>query len=381
MVEKFNADCLFFTGAIPCQPHKKFGVHCFDGNGMVCQHYAKSNYKILIIKLGAIGDVIRTTPLITRLKSIYPQPRIYWLTLTPEILPESEVQVKLNYDPKGIMTILATGFDLAINLDKDPEACALINLVSAKVKKGFHLLEGKPAPIDREAEHKFLTGIFDDLSKQNTKHYVEEIMEIAGLGEFRGESYLLDNSERGKHYWDVDRSKKVIGLNTGCGGRWPSRLWPDENWEGLARKLLEQGCEVIFLGGEQENLKNQQMAQTTGAKYFGSFPLKAFIDLVDNCDLMVTQVTMALHIAIGLNKKIVLMNNIFNRNEFHLYGLGEIVEPPAGCDCFYLGNCLREREGKVHCMKDITLDRIYEGAIRLLENSLQPAFHFDKQAR
>lgn len=304
---------------------------------------------------------------------------IYWLTLTPEILPD-EVNIKLNYDIRGIAIIQATDFDLAINLDKDLDACALLNLVSAKVKKGFHLLEGKPAPIDREAEHKFLTGIFDSLSKENTKHYVQEIMEIAGLGDFRGEPYLLDNPEKGKHNWDIDKFKKVIGLNTGCGGRWPSRLWPEENWQGLAKKLLEDGHEVIFLGGEQEDLKNQQMAQVSGAKYFGSFPLKVFIDLVDNCDLIVTQVTMTLHIGIGLNNKIVLMNNIFNRNEFHLYGLGEIIEPPTGCDCFYLGNCLRERKGKTQCMKDITVNRLYESVINQLDDSERFATSSEKQA-
>lgn len=378
MIDQIRLDCLHLRGDIPCKPHKSHGVHCLGENGKICSYYLPVRTKILIIKLGAIGDVIRTTPLIIRLKSIYPDAMIYWLTLTPEILP-GEVNIKLAYDARGMAVIQATEFDRAFNLDKDLEACALMNLVSAKVKKGFHLVNGKPFPIDKDGEHKYLTGIFDDISKRNEKHYVEEIMEIAGVGEFRGEPYLLDNPGKGKHNWDIDKSKKVIGLNTGCGGRWPSRLWPEENWQGLARKLLEQGYEVIFLGGEQEDLKNQQMAQACGAKYFGSFPLKVFIDLVDNCDLIVTQVTMALHIAIGLNKKIVLMNNIFNRNEFHLYMLGEIVEPPTGCDCFYLGNCLREREGKTHCMKDITLGRIHESVIGLLDDSKQPTFSFGKR--
>ena len=36
-------------------------------------------------------------------------------------------------------------------------------------------------------------------------------------------------------------------------------------------------------------------------------------------DLVVTAVTMAMHIALGLGKKLVLFNNIFNPHEFELY--------------------------------------------------------------
>ncbi|MEZ4890529.1 MAG: hypothetical protein R2779_08245 [Crocinitomicaceae bacterium] len=38
-------------------------------------------------------------------------------------------------------------------------------------------------------------------------------------------------------------------------------------------------------------------------------------------DLIVTQL-LAMHITIALQKKIVLMNNIFNPHEFELYGRG-----------------------------------------------------------
>jgi len=57
--------------------------------------------------------------------------------------------------------------------------------------------------------------------------------------------------------------------------------------------------------------------------------------LVNEVNLLVTGVTMAQHIGIGLGKRIVLLNNIFNRNEFELYGLGQIIEPDVDClGCF-----------------------------------------------
>ena len=36
--------------------------------------------KILIIKLGALGDVVRTIPILSAIKEKYPNSEIYWLT-------------------------------------------------------------------------------------------------------------------------------------------------------------------------------------------------------------------------------------------------------------------------------------------------------------
>jgi heptosyltransferase-2 len=78
----------------------------------------------------------------------------------------------------------------------------------------------------------------------------------------------------------------------------------------------------------------------SGATYLGNFPLQQFINLIDQCDLVVTQVTMGMHLTLGLGKKIVLMNNIFNPHEFDLFNKGAIVQPPKECKCFYRGSCV-----------------------------------------
>jgi len=60
-VREIKYECRYFQGDIPCKPHKVHGVHCIDKRGKPCTHYQQTDKKILIIKLGAIGDVIRTT--------------------------------------------------------------------------------------------------------------------------------------------------------------------------------------------------------------------------------------------------------------------------------------------------------------------------------
>lgn len=331
----YKSDCIYFKGHIPCNPHKIHGYHCID-----CPSYQKVEKRILIIKLGAIGDVIRTTPLVTRYKKLFPLCKITWLTWTPEILPSGQIDEILKFDHNSILYVQNTNFDIAINLDKEKEAGALLKMVNANEKFGYVLKDGEIQPIDEKAWHKFETGLFDDVSKANTRNYCEEIFEIAGLT-YEGEPYLLDNhSNKGFKWPEIDRGKKVIGLNTGCGGRWVTRLWEIEKWAELAKLLLTLGYEVILLGGEQEDGRNKEIQTLSGAKYFGYFGLNQFINLVDQCELVVTQVTMGMHITLGLGKKIVLLNNIFNPFEFDLFQKGKIVQPPKECKCFYKGTCV-----------------------------------------
>lgn len=355
-----KTDCRFFRGDVPCRPHKQYAVHCIDEHGQACTYYEQLTSKILIVKLGAIGDVIRTTPLLRKLKATYPQAQIWWLTLTPDVVPRS-VDVILPFTPQSLATLGATKFDILYNLDKDKEACALAASLQSILKKGFTLRNGNASPIDSDAVEKYMTGVFDDLNKENTKSYLEEIFEICGFT-FTGEEYLLDPHVGKGYSWKLPKRKKIVGLNTGCGGRWVSRLWAEKNWVALAKKLKDAGHVPLLLGGEQEHEKNRRIARKSGALYFGHFPLQQFINEVDQCDLVVTAVTMAMHITIGLHKKIVLFNNIFNRNEFELYGRGEILEPEFDCPCYFSPVCPND------CMQYIYVDRVFKSVKRLLSS-------------
>ncbi len=75
---------------------------------------------------------------------------------------------------------------------------------------------------------------------------------------------------------------------------------------------------LFLLGGEQEDERNKQIQKNSGAKYFGYFSLPIFMDLINQCETIVTAVTMGMHLAVGLKKNLILFNNIFNKNEFYL---------------------------------------------------------------
>lgn len=351
----FHSDCKYFRGDIPCKPHKQYGVHCDD-----CSYYTPRNRTILIIKLGAIGDVIRTTPLLHRIEREYPSAAVWWVTRSPEMVPPTVDKV-LPFTLESMLLLQAMEFDIVYSLDKDPEACALASLVRAQRTYGFVLRNGKPAAVDAAADHKFLTGLFDDVNQANTKSYPEEIFEICGWT-FEGEEYILNMSV--DKQWSIPSDgKPIVGLNTGCGGRWTSRLWAEERWMGLIERLQREGYFPMLLGGEQEHAKNTRLAAATGAYYPGYFSLQEFASLVNTCAVVVTAVTMAMHLAIGLKRPLVLFVNIFNPHEFELYGRGEILTPDEPCHCFFQATCTHAH---YDCMNHLPVDKVFQAVERTL---------------
>ncbi|MDA8168932.1 MAG: glycosyltransferase [Nitrospiraceae bacterium] len=348
-----RTDCKFFKGDAPCRPHKDEKVHCDT-----CSHYAARKQKLLIIKLGSADDVIRTTPLLRKLRQEHPGAEISWLTNYPEALPP-DVDRVYRFDLKDILTLLATPFDVLYSLDKDGEVCGLANLIRADVKKGFHLNAGKCSPLDEAATHTWLTGIFDDISKANRKSYQEQIFEICGF-QFNKEPYILNNANPHGIGGNLKKKSILIGLNTGCGSRWKTRLWPEAYWTELAKKLADADREVVLLGGPEEDEKNRGIAKAAGCIYPGCSDMGYVTSIVEQCDLVVTGAATALHTALGLGKKIVLMNNIFNKYEFELYGLGVVIEPEVDCLCCYRASCEKD------CMRLITPDMICRACNDLL---------------
>jgi len=105
-------------------------------------------------------------------------------------------------------------------------------------RKGFTLSDGIASCCDRCAVHKYMTGVFDDMSRQNTKSYLEEIFEMCGM-KFEGEKYILDRFEEYGGRWKLPKNN-----NIGCGGRWTTRLCPDEHWTRLVPFPIS---EYVFL--------------------------------------------------------------------------------------------------------------------------------------
>ena len=399
--ENVKYDCSHFQGHIPCKPNKQFDVQCDN-----CSYYEntpsaivhldtkqlllneiykicnfekreyvyetadveKSRTKVLFIKLGAIGDVIRTTPLLERYKEEYGNCHFSWITHTPQVVPKDEVDIIYKWSQQSVSILVDQEFDIAINLDKDKEACMLLSLINSNSKFGFIWKGGHIDTATENAEHKLITGIFDHISKKNTKNYLQEIFDICHF-DFNGEEYLINLNSTLSISWkvklrDLAGGDTIIGLNTGCGLRWKTRLWPKEYWIGMINILQEQGYFCLLMGGPDEDEMNKFYAKETDATYLGAFGLEEFIAITNNTDIIVTPVSMMMHIALALKKQLMLFHNIFNINEFELYDRGVIIEPTSGCDCYFGNSCSREKS----CMYDISVQDVLTNIASLNKN-------------
>ena len=402
--EEVKYDCKHFEGHIPCKPNKIYDVQCNNCSNyeqdidaiielnkkesLLEKIYKISNFsnsktteertnlstektKILFIKLGAIGDVIRTTPLLEKYKEKYGDCHFTWITHSPQIVPKNEVDEILKWEESSVSYLSNQEFDIAINLDKDKEACMLLSLVKSKDKFGFIWKDGHLNTATNNAEHKLITGLFDHISKRNTKNYLQEIFEICHF-DFNGEDYKINLNQKGSDIWKkklrkLANGKTIIGLNTGCGLRWKTRLWPKEHWVELINNLERQGYFCLLMGGPNEDEMNHYYAKQTNATYLGTFSLEEFISITNNTDIIVTPVSMMMHIAIALKKQLMLFHNIFNIHEFELYGRGIIIEPTSGCDCYFGNSCSREKS----CMKDISVQDVLTNIAELNKNLIK----------
>ena len=72
---ELKTDCRHVHWDRPCTPHKLRGREC-----VTCDEYEPVRARVLIIKLAATGDVLRTTAFLPAIHATWPGARVTWLT-------------------------------------------------------------------------------------------------------------------------------------------------------------------------------------------------------------------------------------------------------------------------------------------------------------
>ncbi len=338
--------------------------------------------KILIIKLGAMGDVLRTTPLLTGLKRRYPECRITWLVDSKsfEVLEGNPLIETLWVCSKDTLRRLGEeNFDLAVNLDKEEEALEAILRVGADKKIGFgRLADGRLCALDPPSDYACRLGIDDELKfRKNKKTYQEICFEQAGL-HFGKQEYLLNLDEPSVRHakkilkrLDVDidfHDKTIIGLNTGSGARFAGKKLSIQTHVELAKRFhRDMDATVLLLGGQGEIERNKEIQSLCKFPVVntGSHPVKLFAAIVRECDLVVSGDTIAMHIAIAMKVPVVAFFASTCAAEIELYGRGKKIVSSISCAPCYKKICPIDEQ----CMKDMSVDEIFEASKAVLEGA------------
>src|SRR5438067_5135311 len=128
-----HTDCLLYRGSMPCAPHKATGQLCED-----CPHYTRLSQRVLVVKLGAMGDVLRTTALLPDIVARHERPHVTWLTR-----PESVELLRENPLIQRMVTTAEAGalgsapFDAVYSLDSGADALAYAGGARTAAYHGF----------------------------------------------------------------------------------------------------------------------------------------------------------------------------------------------------------------------------------------------------
>ncbi len=344
-MSSWKLDCRHFIGDRPC----RFKRVC-EG----CDQYSPMGKRILIVKLAAIGDVLRTTPLLSGLKRAYPQSHVTWVAdreALPLLKNNPHIDRLLSFDFPSLLPLEMETFDLVIGLEKEPRGAALASKVQAGEKRGFGLgPEGSVYPLNRASEYAFFLGLSDDLKFHgNQKTYPELIFEAAEL-DYRKDEYLLFISPQDRAFAEafakrvgLKKDDTVIGLNTGAGDVFANKAWTLEGYLHLIEGLKpDRKIRLLLLGGPKEKERNRKILRKAKGAVIDAGcenTLGQFSALVDLCDLVVTGDTTAMHLAIGLKKKVVPIFGPTCGQEIELYGRGEKIISSLSCAPCYRRSC------------------------------------------
>jgi len=174
-------DCRHFRGDKPCA--KAHGKACGPllSEHSPCNSYQTLGHRILVLKLGALGDVLRTTSLIPALRQRYPDCAIAWITkpAAMPLLSEAGLWKVLPWDVDAELWTRNLDWDIVISLDKEEGPTSLATQLTARHAYGFgRNRHGLLTPLSASTEYLFQLGL-DDEEKfhRNTRPYPQLIAE------------------------------------------------------------------------------------------------------------------------------------------------------------------------------------------------------------
>ena len=314
---------------------------------------------ILVIKLGAIGDVIRTTAVLQGLRDKYKNCRIDWVVkkMSFDVLKNNKLIGNVYTIEKDSAGLKGRMYDLVISLDDEGDACELASRLNPKKIIGAYLRDGKKV-YTQDSSLWFDMGLIsrfgkqkaDELKALNKKTHPEIMHKMLGLKYKKQEPVLILNKkelEFGKKFAErngIKKSDAVIGVNTGAGGRWEDKKLSAEKTAELIGKLSKEikNSKIILFGGPEEIKRNEKIKKHAKAKVIDAGcnnSLMEFASLVNICDVLVTSDSLALHIGIALKRKIVVFFGPTSSSEIELYSRGIKVIPKKGCLCCYKPKC------------------------------------------
>lgn len=345
-------NCRHFNGYKPCG---KSDV-CTES----CKHKQDISESILIIHLGALGSVVRSSALLRKIKKEKPDAFVVWLT-SDSVLPilENHQAIDRLYalNLVNLLKLQAMSFDQIFVIDKSLEAISIAQQLKCKQVKGFvaNPLTGAVLPADSDAEELWQLGI-DNHRKFfiNQKTELQLIFESLGMS-YQGEKYWLDISaqekkemhQRRKDWLALTEKKQLIGINTGCSQVIAYKKLSLEKHQELITRIQQEFpmAQVVLLGGREDSQRNQSLKELFPEVIASNTEggLRDGILSVGACDIVVSGDSLGMHIAIALEKYTVAWFGPTCAQEIDMFSKGEKITTYLSCHPCWKRTCSKNK--------------------------------------
>jgi len=361
----------------------------------------QASHRILIMRVGAFGDILMGTPLLAALRAAYPDAHLTW------VVEHSEVQAIdanpyidefLRWDGSYWKKMLRLGlYPLwlirALQMREKVRDKEYDIFVSFQPEEWPLLVRGVGAPLTIGVFDTFRRYYSASKTSRNTRLYTHAYF-YPNLPDHRIDQYLLTldalelpsdvSQQMSIGYTQEDRGcvERFLG-ERGVSSQerlvvlapfttWPTKCWPQENYVKLGEALTRQhGCRLIIIGSGKEREAVQSMAsamQTPSLTTAGDLTFRQMAALVDRSSLVISGDTGPMHVASALGTPQVAL---FGPTSPQWYGprgdqVLTLIHPvPCGpCDQKF---CRNINEDFMRCMKLLTVKEVFEAATSLLE--------------
>jgi lipopolysaccharide heptosyltransferase II len=329
--------------------------------------------RILVILLGAIGDVTRALPLLSRLRRAYPQAHIAWAV-------EPAAAALLDYHPaldeillyqrsRGSQTFLPFlrtvrnhHFDLVLDLQRHLKS-GLVSLWSrAPVRLGFHRSNTK------EGNWLFNTHTIEAVPDFSLK--------LAQYLKFADALGLPDDGVRFDLRLRPQEEQQVETLLAGTirpfaafflGSRWPSRFWFPQATAEVARVLQQEyGMGIVLVGGPSEVAFAQQVSEAMGTavtNLSGKTSLRDLIGVFSRARFALGPDSGPMHIAAAADIPVISLWGATSPLRSAPWGSEAfVIRGQAACSPCYVRRCPIGRA----CMRRITPGQVLEVVQKIL---------------
>jgi heptosyltransferase-3 len=263
--------------------------------------------RILIVRTDRLGDVLLTTPVAAALREYFPQAKLIWLVrpyAAPLLEQSPDVDEVLSDAGSSVGALSGTlqerHFDAAI------VAYPRWRTSWAVYRAGIPLRIG---PASKPYSVLFNRRIWQHRSegKKHEADYNLELLEPLGVPFKRFATKLVLSEEDRRKARERLQGRRVsflqplVFLHPGSGGS--SGCWPLSHFMALGDLLQEQGCDVVVTAGPGETYQAamiEQMRRTPTFLVAGSMDVREFAALLSWANVLVTNSTGPLHMAVAL---------------------------------------------------------------------------------